>query len=322
MFYISDELKEELKFRTGGLLKETNEEIQLFCPYCDDAYRRPNPKWGHLYIGKENLLFYCHRCGAKGHIVKLLRDLGISPSKYFSREIVSLNLNSVIKEKSLAQKEQFNFKSNNLFLFLREKEKFSDEINYIIKRTGINYEIFFPMYGISIFEKNKIHFFNKDEKNKIEIVLYRNLQETNNDGKKLPKYFKISKNKNFMLKRVFNFLDLERIIFSEGTFDTINLFRNLKFKNSLFVSVQGSYYQKIFETYFLKFPFVNEFHFFLDKDINEKKLFFRLRFILDKIVKNIKIENKKKIIFYKNPKFKDYGEINFFDYKKIFEIDF
>jgi hypothetical protein len=74
MDLIPDELKEELKIKTGGLLKENSTEIQLFCPYCDDAYRKPNPKHGHLYIGKHNLLFICHRCQTKGTIFKLLAD--------------------------------------------------------------------------------------------------------------------------------------------------------------------------------------------------------------------------------------------------------
>jgi len=309
---IPDELKEELKIKTGGLLKENEKELQLFCPFCDDAYRKKNPKWGHLYIGKENLLFYCHRCGEKGHLIKLLSYLNINPNRYFSKEQIVLN--QTVKKVETGDKNLSSVSLSQIFNFYREKDKFKTEIEYVEQRTGINPN-FFILYGITVLEKQKIHFFTKSNKT-VNLVLFRNL----NPKFKL-RYKKISKN-DFWLKTAARWSEIEKIIIAEGVFDVINIFRQINFKNSFYVASLGNYYQKTFEKYFFKFPFVKEFHFFLDNDINEKKLFFRLKTIIEKFHQNNFFISKKKIIFYKNPRFKDFGEIQKFDYEKKFEIIF
>jgi hypothetical protein len=282
------------------------------------------------------LLFYCHRCGARGHIIKLLNYLGINPNKFFNPSFFHLNSQIYSEEKFSPEEKNKKIpiiKKSDYFLFLKNPDFFKDEINYVKKRTGIKNYFLFPTYGITIFEKNKIHFFNAPRRpyeNHPKLILFRNLKKEKN--KKIPKYFRLTTDENFELINLEknNFLNLEKIFFSEGTFDTINLFRNLPVKikgekNYLFVSVQGSFYQSVFEKYFLKFPHTKEFHFFLDKDINERKLYFRIKNIIDRFTAARLITpttKRKKIFFYKNPLFKDYGEIEKFGFKKIYEVEF
>jgi len=325
---VPDELKEELKNKTGGLLKENEKEIQLFCPYCDDAYRKPNPKWGHLYIGKENLLFYCHRCGAKGHLINLLKYLNINPQKYFDQKFLFLNFSSKfivensIQNKNYEKGDLSKINKNNPFLFLLKRENFLNEINYVIKRTHLKIPEIFPDYGVSIFERNKIHFFNKsfnDGKLFLRLIQFRNL-----DKNIKIRYKKFSDEKYFLIfKKINNELEITDLIISEGPFDNINLaglfFPNYK-ERLLYIALTGSYYQRAVREFILKYPQIKKIHLFLDSDINEKRLYYRLKNEIDKIYSVIHFIHKKEIILYKNPIHKDYGEIDKFNYTEIFKI--
>jgi len=352
MYLIPDELKYELKEKTGGLLKENSKEIQLFCPYCDDAYRRPNPKHGHLYIGKENLLFICFRCGEKGHLFKLLNYLQIPPEKYFKgSDLKRIKIISKISRTELREKNnETNFLKNNEieifgikfpkhknFVFLKIRETKSEEVEktkkYIFKRTGIeNFNLFFslnffPWIDSVLFFNLKnflfqIRFLSEKMKSKYFFVLNKILDINNLTP--LEKYFGYYLNFEKRLGDK-NFHDL---VFAEGAFDIINIFqKNRKNYFGDFISIRGSFYQKVLSEFlFFNFNFRNLI-FYLDGDINERKLIYRLRNEIKKFVKFYfshfsevpEFYKKGKLILIKNPLFKDFGEIKNYSEKIIFD---
>ena len=55
--------------------KDRNNEIVIFCSYCDDS-TRVKATHGHLNISKNHPVWYCFRCGSSGTLTRLLIDTG------------------------------------------------------------------------------------------------------------------------------------------------------------------------------------------------------------------------------------------------------
>jgi len=317
---IPDELKFELKEKSGGLLKENSNEIQIFCPYCDDAYRKPNPKWGHLYIGKNNLLFFCHRCGAKGHLIKLLKDLEIDYTKYFRPEQIKGALSVKVSSISGAPISS-QIAIQDPYEFLRNPDKFLTEIDYIYKRTNLEPHLF-KFYGIGIL-KNEILFKNLDSENWL-IVRYIN-QKSKIRYKKLVSDNALVFSYYYLKHRKYEIPEINSLIVAEGTFDIVNIFNTIPGFKGYYVSSFGKYYQRAVSEFLIYAPNIKEVHIFLDSDIVLEKLSYllkkHLRVKIAPIFKKMGVSKIVKINFYKNPKFKDFGEISHFDYEKINDVE-
>ena len=56
----------------SGLFKDKGSHYMMFCQFCNDATRKPNPTHGHLYVSKSLPVFHCFRCGVSGTLLRLL----------------------------------------------------------------------------------------------------------------------------------------------------------------------------------------------------------------------------------------------------------
>jgi len=110
--------------------KETNNEIIVFCPYCDDAVR-PKADHGHLYISKTMPVFNCFRCSSSGNLMRLLIDMGFDDQdvlSYISQSIkykTTKDYYSKTKQKIAKLKQiQDNVIKLNLEFEMNQKNKF------------------------------------------------------------------------------------------------------------------------------------------------------------------------------------------------------
>jgi len=261
------------------IFKENNKEIQIFCPYCGDAYRKENPRWGHLYIGKENGLFYCHRCHSKGNLYTLLVDYG------FQDENVLNKLKSYFYKSTLFKKitktSQFNIYDTNKSILSKIdevykkyfKKEFEDEINYLKRRLFIDDISELLKFKIDI-EKNKILFCNYY----FEPITVRFIK-----GKY--RYKRYLENTYYE----FSFTLHNKVYITEGPFDLINIYKLIKDKTSYYLSILGKNYLKALE-YSLKFISKNVV-LFVDTDIDIQRLYFGIiKLIRNKNIKFDKIE--------------------------------
>jgi len=136
------------------LLKQVrSHEYQLFCPYCNDAHRKPNPRHGHLYVlidtDTHTYLFHCFRCDASGHLTKLLLDTGFT-----DQEVLQ-----VLKKKGkftvstrLVYPTEKRFKTNY--------SVFRQAIQYFYQRTGVHQYWYFGVQPIGRQELYALNFFN------------------------------------------------------------------------------------------------------------------------------------------------------------------
>ena len=69
-----DEIIIHLKSISSVFKKESSGWYSIFCPYCDDAVRKLNPKHGHFHLAPSYPYGHCFRCGIKVGLDKLLID--------------------------------------------------------------------------------------------------------------------------------------------------------------------------------------------------------------------------------------------------------
>jgi twinkle protein len=91
------------------------------CPFC-------NAGKGHFYIGQMNEMFYCQRCGEKGHILSLKKRLGDIPSILHASEYSKVKASPKTIELSLVEKYHKELLENPVALaYLTEQRGFSLE---------------------------------------------------------------------------------------------------------------------------------------------------------------------------------------------------
>ena len=311
------------------MLKENASEYQVFCPFCDDAYRKPNPRHGHLYISKEKPVFFCHRCNAKGHIIKLLEYLEF-PAIDKIKKLYSFNgLTSKYSNNKRALKfNDFRDKEQQLIIDIEKLKSFSFDINnsivlnYIKRRTGVNNIQLLQLLNIipisnKINKQPAILFLSNHIYNSKHIIPYqiRLIHQK--------KYIKLVKNTNH---KYFHLIDpaiihnnnkagnrllrTEQIILSEGIFDTVNIYLHI-YKitddiKKLFITITGAYYQTMIIKLIEYFPLLKQIDIYLDADINVNRLIKMIKYS----IKYNNIRNNITINFYKNLFAKDFGDIS------------
>jgi len=179
------------KYTSGGT------EIQMFCPYCGDEFRKQNPRWGHLYISVEKGFFYCHRCQSKGTIIKLLTDLGYENQEklnQLARIIGVKNIYAKMEDVKTTIDDTTIFEPRNLdkqtVAYLKERI-----VNFSIQDI-YNYRIDCPA--------EKVVFYNN------EPIIERYI------NKKI--YKKLVSNQYYMIKK-----SEYSFVIAEGPFDVINI---------------------------------------------------------------------------------------------------
>ena len=337
---ISRELIEWIKENTGGLLKENEKEYQVFCPFCDDAYRKPSPRWGHLYISKDKPVFYCHRCNTKGHIIKLLDYLQypeidkikklynyISPNYSDSNRIIivqddnskdKLNSNN---DYSIQHKIDIDWSLSFVMEYIGKRIGITDRLildkhlnlkpaRVSIRKDDNTYETYF---GVIIYGQNIIDRSIKPLQARLINSKYRYIKLLNN--KRYSYILPLSNHKNI------NIYNIDTLIISEGVFDTVNIYLYLKELNrcssTLYTTVLGSsYHTKIFE-FFVYYPNIKSIHLFVDRDIDIYQLIKAIirhkKYLIqnDNFYRNIfnaRDFNRVEINIYKNLISKDFGE--------------
>jgi len=264
MQIVDEKIKEFLR-SVSNIYKENEKEIQIFCPFCDDAFRKENPKWGHLYISKEKGLFFCHRCNEKGTLVKLLNEYEFDDKEkikelsfYFNKNSLfsKLEKEDVIINFSNPSSLDSNFLSALYISYFDKKNNQSR--SYLQKRLGISTIDEFLFYKI-LLEKDGVVFCDEN----FRPIIKRFIR-----GRK--RYKKIVSNKYYFIKNDFSNIAL----ITEGVFDAINLHKVFYFNANIFAILGKNYVQATINL--LKYNF-KKIIIAVHNDIDTKKLSFFLK---------------------------------------------
>jgi len=255
---INSEIENFLKAKSS-VYKETSggKEIQIFCPYCGDAFRKYNPKWGHLYIHKETGLFYCHRCNEKGTLLKLLLDLDFDNKSIINELAKYYKLNEIYTDKprqlvidktttkiNTTKYHSYWIRNKNAYIYFVFRTGI-DDINQMVER--------YRCYPIS---DDSILFCNIN----YEPILERRLFD------KMFRYKKIKPDEYYVLPG-----SADTFLIAEGVFDIINLDQYVEYQTSTKVAIGGKNYIKLVDL-ICRLYAPNNLILFVDNDIDVDKL--------------------------------------------------
>ena len=222
----------------------SSNEIQIHCPFCDDASRKNAASHGHLYISTDKCVFHCFRCGMSGSVVKLLIYTSFDDNDVI--KLLSQNINykfiKNITVKNLKLDNVINKIININGKFTIDQPKLFNKYKYyIFKRIGeyidfTNYLIA-PTITIDKYKKQTLscQFYNAN----FELITTRFIDSRF-------RYQKNSNNLYYFQKKDFD--KYKEITITEGAFDAINLdLYNNNFKNNFFISMHGKKYVKTIE---------------------------------------------------------------------------
>lgn len=232
----------------SSIFDDKGNHFAIFCPFCNDSTRKPDPNHGHCYISKELPVYYCHRCDSAGTILKLL---------------ISTDFDDIDTINQLKSFVKFNFVKDHLYQKPKHKVDYYDTINFIkrkifnidnqelekfnnyvkIRLGNINYSKFliYPDY-LKPYKNLSYDLltvcFNNRANNFIEgrfVNPINNLRYKRNE--KAIYYF-----------QKWDFEAIENIIITEGVFDLLNIYiYNNMFNNSFYLSMSGKRYLSILE---------------------------------------------------------------------------
>lgn len=273
--------------------KEINNEIIMFCQYCDDA-TRTKADHGHLYISKTAPVFNCFRCSSSGNLIRLLIDTG------FVDEDIIKYLSSFIKYKTTkdyyrSKKKPTKLKQiqdgiikRNLDFEIQFKDKFELYKNYLYSRIGdVDYGnlLISPTYFAG---KLSCMFTNSDNEN----VALRLIEPY--------KDFRYHLNQETSGKYYFqekNFENIKTVVLTEGPFDMLNLYLyTSEFKNSYYIALNGKKFTSAIETLILEDFLIGnlEINMIFDDDVqNYKTYLFRARLLAKQYNQNVIIKGWK-----------------------------
>lgn len=276
--------------------KEINNEIVMFCQYCDDS-TRPKADHGHLYISKTAPVFHCFRCENSGNLIRLLIDTGFDDEdviKYLSQFIRYKTVKDYYKSKRRITKikQIIDHKIEvNMEFEKRFPEKFDLFKNYIFNRLGL---VEFSNFLISpTFFNNKLSclFTNSDNEDVVLRLIeqYKDYRYHLNQETSGNYYFQEQK-----------FEKVSRVVLAEGPFDILNLYLyNAEFKDSFFISLNGKKYSSVVEKLILQDFLVGDFeiNFIFDNDVNNYKTYlYRARLLTKHYNPNVIIRGFKPLI--------------------------
>jgi len=241
-------------------------ELQIHCPFCDDASRKNAQSHGHLYISTNKRVFYCFRCGISGSIVKLLLYTDFMDSDIiklltkninykFIKNIEIKNTNfEYVKRKIMTINGEFSVRESNLFRIYK---------NYIYKRIGEYVNFVEYLLAPKILNRRNLscQFYNAN----LELITSRYI----NNNKY--RYKKNSNSLYYFQKK--DFTKYNKITITEGGFDAINLDLYGNFKNNYFISMQGKKYITTIEDLILNDLLIGEYKINLiyDQDFKFKR---------------------------------------------------
>lgn len=239
-----------LKFISPGMFQDKGSHIAMFCQFCDDATRKPNPQHGHLYVSKNLPVFYCQRCAETGTILKLLLSTGFDDQEaisylsgflkyYFTKDYFKINQRRKSKKKKI--NEIKNFTLNKLWNLRKEnRDNYEMFINYIKNRIGnVDFTKFFIYPDYIEFKKNELAFkyFSCCFLNRFGNFSTARVIEKNSYYR-----FRNSNDNSLYFFQKNDFEKYNQIVLSEGVFDILNTYLyNSKFdmENTFYASVNG-----------------------------------------------------------------------------------
>jgi len=291
---IDQKIKNILK-TYSGIYKETSggKEIQIFCPYCGDAFRKNNPKWGHLYISVETGLFYCHRCNEKGTIYKLLIDLGVDDNEILSRLRKYYKIHKQVSSRNVKAIDFITISNDykyqeriSKYEYYELWYKYSDEYDYLIDRISTDDLELFYYYRLTP-DSNAI-VFNDYEFNEILRRLIKS---------KYKKRYKKTQDKYYTIyKTDYN------ILIAEGAFDVINIDLYLNYDSFTKIAISGKNYISALAELYL-YTNIKNLVLMVDSDIDINKFY---KYVVKQIHRyEIYVEN---IEIYQNKMGKDFSE--------------
>jgi len=141
------------------LLKITslNKEIMTYCPFCEGITGKNH---GHLYISTLRPFFYCHRCGEKGILVKLLKQFD---TDFSLKDIIKSEYQDVLKDLNSEYTGDFKKYSSTIannvnnetlikeYLYesnIIKDERSKDKLDYLVYRTGMNEDSILKLPGL------------------------------------------------------------------------------------------------------------------------------------------------------------------------------
>jgi len=267
-------------------LNTQNNELVIFCPYCDDAIRT-NPDHGHCYISLSDPLFYCFRCNKSGLLLKLLIDTGYNEQEgldYLSN-FIKYNYTknkTIIKKTNLDKLNLYDKINKEVIQFKRDNlNNYSIFINYVISRIGNVDFTNFLIYPVVFQNYIGCRFLNYND----EITTTRWINNKN------IRYENQSKSKNILYYfQELDFNKYQNIILTEGCFDCINMYLyNKTITNGLYLGICGKKYISTIEYLLFNYILIGKFniHLIFDNDNNDQK---KLIFLSKKIVQNYNLD--------------------------------
>jgi hypothetical protein len=241
------------------MFKRLSNEIQIHCPFCDDALRSKASNHGHCYLSINSPIFNCFRCTASGTLITLLLQTNFNDLETISYigQFIKINFT----------KDYYKFKSHkdlpainiikkkifetNLSFKKYNKDQFNIYNNYLKQRIGdVDYLDFLIIPGIY---QNFIisKFFNYIGENiLLRYVNNPNKRYINNNNTSGLYYFQ-----NLDLNNKYN-----NVTICEGPFDIINLYLyNNIFKDNLFIALRGKNYINLIEKLLLEYMLLDSY---------------------------------------------------------------
>lgn len=278
-----------------------NKQILTRCIYCGDSI---HAKSAHFYISvdpEKPFYYYCHKCHETGLVThNKLMEWGIYDQE-LNINIIKHNKNMLSKKENIKFLDRVVYKLNNSFISDNDLSKI--KLKYINNRLGINLEyqdlldkkIVLNLYDL--LNNNNINEFSRDYRIVDELdrsfigFISQDNAFINMRNLRLGKVYK-SIDKRYVNYNIFNkFNNTERfytipanidlcnpnrlkINISEGPFDILSVFYNLKNQNpnEIYSAIIGSGYLNIIKHFLINMKLLYiEFHIYADNDVDKYK---------------------------------------------------
>lgn len=214
---------------------ETGDELIYDCPYCERIGKTKDTK-GHLYVNTKTLLYFCHRCEAKGY----LGDVDVkgytfedSPSDVEMMNKLGSLIGRVdsVKEYNIGISEPLDSSSMKGTIYEYKAIEYLNSRGFsqkVIDFYGMRVGNIFSKYRDRIIIPNQVHFSDKgDLMTDMFVARYFGSNKLDSNGNEIPKYLnptgESKKNTVFNLHRI---KKGDPIIITEGCFTAISAGRN------------------------------------------------------------------------------------------------
>lgn len=231
-----------------NMFKDKGDHYMMFCPFCDDATRRPGLlSHGHCYVSTTSPVFYCHRCTAGGSLLKILLETGFTDQETLSY-IKSFINHVYVKDYYQFGQKKINHNKTNIRNIVSEKvskfatdqpENYIKYKRYLFNRLGDIDTSYFLLYPEFVAPNPK------QPNSKIFGCSFMNF-----DGQHLttrfiddsPLRYSIASQNLLYYFQLKDFNRYNRIVLTEGPFDAIQLYTYCNVFdpiNTLYISVCG-----------------------------------------------------------------------------------